>query len=49
MPFRIYFGDLGGWGALGGIGLQAAGRWSSSPAGAPGMGRVMARLQVQGG
>jgi len=49
IPFRIYFGDMVGWQALGGIGLQlgwavllaAVGRWW--------VGRVMDRLQVQGG
>jgi ABC-2 type transport system permease protein len=48
-PFRIYFADLSGWGAFGGIGLQLGwtllialfGRWA--------LGRAMARLQVQGG
>jgi ABC-2 type transport system permease protein len=48
-PFRIYFADLGGWGALGGIGLQLGwtliivlfGHWA--------LGRALSRLQVQGG
>jgi len=48
-PFRIYFGDLAGVDALGGIALQLAwtgvlvalGRWW--------LGGVMSRLQVQGG
>jgi ABC-2 type transport system permease protein len=48
-PFRIYFGDLTGAGALAGLGLQfgwtlilvLVGRWA--------LGRVMRRLQVQGG
>jgi ABC-2 type transport system permease protein len=48
-PFRIYFADLSGWGALGGIGLQLGwtllivlfGRWA--------LGRALSRLQVQGG
>jgi ABC-2 type transport system permease protein len=48
-PFRIYFADLTGWAALGGIGLQLgwtllivfAGRWA--------LDRTMRRLQVQGG
>lgn len=49
IPFRIYFGDLAGLSAAEGLGLQAAwilvlvtfGRWW--------LGRVMGRLQVQGG
>ncbi|HXQ48145.1 MAG TPA: hypothetical protein VN806_16130 [Caulobacteraceae bacterium] len=48
-PFRIYFGELAGWAALGGIALQVGwtlalvllGRWA--------LGRTMRRLQVQGG
>jgi ABC-2 type transport system permease protein len=48
-PFRIYFGDLSGWGALSGFALQLGwtlvlvllGRWA--------LGRVLGRLQVQGG
>jgi ABC-2 type transport system permease protein len=49
IPFRIYFADLTGWAAAGGIALQLgwtlalvlAGRWA--------LGRTMRRLQVQGG
>ena len=49
IPFRIYFGDLAGAGAWAGIGLQAFWTVALVLAGRAWMGRVMARLQVQGG
>jgi ABC-2 type transport system permease protein len=49
IPFRIYFGDLTGAGAWTGIGLQAFWTLVLVVGGRAWMGRVMARLQVQGG
>jgi ABC-2 type transport system permease protein len=48
-PYRIYFGDLGGMDALAGIGVQLAWTAIFVVVGRFWMGRVMSRLQVQGG
>jgi len=49
IPFRIYFGELTGWGALGGIALQLGWATLIVLAGRAALARAMGRLQVQGG
>jgi ABC-2 type transport system permease protein len=49
IPFRIYFGQLNGTMALAGIGLQVFWTLVLVGLGRLWLGRVMDRLQVQGG
>jgi ABC-2 type transport system permease protein len=49
IPFRIYFGNLTGAGALAGLAVQASWSLALGLGGAIWMRRLMSRLQVQGG
>ncbi|BEP37470.1 hypothetical protein GmRootV59_44410 [Variovorax sp. V59] len=49
IPARLYFGQLGGWHALGGLGLQCFWIAVLVALGRVAMGRTMRSLQVQGG
>ena len=49
IPARLYFGQLVGWHALGGLGLQCFWIVASVAAGRFAMGRTMRNLQIQGG
>jgi ABC-2 type transport system permease protein len=48
-PFRIYFGELAGWHAAAALGVQLAWALVFAAFGCWWLGRVMGRLQVQGG
>ena len=49
IPARLYFGQLVGWHALGGLGLQCFWIVASVAAGRFAMGHTMRNLQIQGG
>ncbi|HLK24287.1 MAG TPA: hypothetical protein VKT30_06485 [Caulobacteraceae bacterium] len=49
IPYRIYFGELAGWGALQGLAVQLGWTLLLVLAGHAALGAAMRRLQVQGG